>query len=109
MAQNGNMKPSPLLKKPRNLELLLHIARHEGICALDLERAGFSKPGVYVLIANLLDAGLIKPELGITKTEWGDRLKRGYFLTEKGKQAASKLLDLEKIVSGRFERRDVVE
>jgi hypothetical protein len=91
-----------VLKKPRNLELLLYIHRHEGLCASELNDAGFTKPGVYVLLGSLIQAGLIRGEPREVQTPHGMRYRKAYFVTDRGTQAALHLGELEKVVGVLF-------
>lgn len=94
-----------VLKKPRNLELLLYISRHEGICASELDQAGFTKPGVYILLASLKESGLIRMEPFEIQTGSGTRLRKVFHLTEKGKAMTLHLIEMEKIVGQGFNGR----
>lgn len=99
------MPSHSIFRKPRNLELLLYIFKHEGVYALDLVRAGFSKPQIYIMLGNLMNAGFIRAEPFEVKTPRGSRLRRIFFTTDSGKAVAKHLLEVEKIALSNLDRR----
>jgi hypothetical protein len=95
-----------LIRKPRNLELLLHIFKHEGACVSELVRAGFSSPQIYIMLGALTQHGLIRTEPSEVKTAHGLRYRKTFYPTENGKLAAKHLLEIEKLTLKRFNGRE---